>query len=271
MAFSLKQKLKLLEEIKKIAQKASESIMDIYKESFEIQIKNDGSPLTKADENAHHVIKGILSNIDPQLPLLSEESLAEEFKERRNWKSYWLVDPLDGTKEFVSRNGEFTVNIALIEDTRATLGVVIAPAMQIEYSGITGLGAWRREKDGKTCEIKVSQPHNPCIRVLGSRSHSNAGLENYLATLGNHKLKKMGSSLKICRIAEGEADLYPRFSPTSEWDTAASQAILESAGGSMIDLDGQPIRYNTKNGLLNPHFLAVGDPEKNWLKSALSD
>ena len=262
---------KLLDEITKVADTAGEAIMAVYEGDFAVELKDDRSPLTEADRASHRVIRDGLSSLRPVFPVLSEESSSEEVENRGDWQCYWLVDPLDGTKEFVKRNGEFTVNIALVEHNRAILGVVAAPALGIEYGGALGSGAWRRGADGLSVPIKVSKAHAPPLRVVGSRSHPSAALASFLETLGPHELKPMGSSLKICLVADGQADVYPRLGPTSEWDTAAAQAILESAGGGMMDLAGQPLRYNTKDDLLNPHFLAFGDPERDWLQAVRSE
>ncbi|HSG66425.1 MAG TPA: inositol monophosphatase family protein, partial [Gammaproteobacteria bacterium] len=188
-----------------------------------------------------------------------------ELEDRRSWQSYWLVDPLDGTKEFIKRNDEFTVNIALIADGRPVLGVVTAPACALEYFGASAVGAWRRRGDDAPEQVHTATGRSGAARVVGSRSHPSPALATYLERLGPHELCSMGSSLKICLVADGQADVYPRFGPTSEWDTAAAQAVLESAGGNVIDLAGRELRYNTKDSLLNPHFLAVGDSRRNWL------
>jgi len=262
---------RLLEELRELAEAAGEAIMGVYEGDFAVELKDDSSPLTDADRASHQVIRDGLQALKPVLPVLSEESPAEEVEDRAHWDCFWLVDPLDGTKEFVKRNGEFTVNIALIEHNRATLGVVLAPALGIEYVGGLGSGARRRAADGPSVPIRVSTARPEPIRVVGSRSHPSAALARYLQALGPHELKPMGSSLKICLVADGQADVYPRLGPTSEWDTAAAQAILESAGGGMMDLAGQPLRYNTKDDLLNPHFLAFGDRERDWLQAVRSD
>jgi 3'(2'), 5'-bisphosphate nucleotidase len=254
----------LLEEIRTIAEAAGTAIMDVYTTDFAVELKDDRSPLTAADRAAHRIIVERLNDLADSFPILSEESSAVEISERRRWDRYWLVDPLDGTKEFVKRNGEFTVNIALIDRHRPVLGVVRAPALDLEYSAAAGLGAFRRHDHEPLAPIRVSAAASP-LRIVGSRSHSSPTLAAYARALGDHVLKPMGSSLKICLVAEGEADVYPRLGPTSEWDTAAAQAILECAGGSMMDLQGQPITYNAKDDLLNPHFLAVGDSERDWL------
>jgi 3'(2'), 5'-bisphosphate nucleotidase len=255
----------LLGPVRAIARAAGEVILAVYERDFTVTLKDDRSPLTEADHAAHDLIVARLGALEPRLPVLSEEDSAVPYATRRTWRRYWLVDPLDGTKEFIKRNGEFTVNIALVEDGRAVLGVVLAPALDLEYSGCMSGGAFKRHGGGAREAIHVARPAAEPLRVVGSRSHAGDELGGYLERLGPHVLKPMGSSIKICLVAEGAADVYPRLGPTSEWDTAAAQAILETAGGSMIDLVGQPVTYNSKEGLLNPHFLAIGDPARDWL------
>jgi 3'(2'), 5'-bisphosphate nucleotidase len=255
----------LLTELCGIARAAGDAILDVYGREIAVSLKEDRSPLTEADRRSHELIVDRLQRLDGSLPLLSEESTPPDAAQRRAWTRYWLVDPLDGTKEFVKRNGEFTVNIALVDDHRATLGVVLAPALGLLYYGALDAGAWRQRGTSAVEPIKVRTDAAAPVRVVGSRSHPSGELAEYLARLGRHEIKPMGSSLKICLVAEGAADLYPRFGPTSEWDTAAAQAILESAGGRMMDRVGRPLRYNTKDDLLNPHFLAFGDTRRNWL------
>jgi len=262
---------RLVEPLRTIAEQAGAAIMDIYQTAFEVEHKEDNSPLTAADRASHEIICAGLAGLEPRLPVLSEESSSPELADRLSWNRYWLVDPLDGTKEFVKRNGEFTVNIALIEKHRAILGIVLAPALGLEYVGATAAGAWRRRSGGGTVPIAVAPAPDRRLRVVGSRSHPSGALASYLEHLGQHDLKSMGSSLKICLVADGQADIYPRLGPTSEWDTAAAQAVLESAGGSMISLDGRMLRYNTKESLLNPHFLAVGDSGRDWLSAVPSE
>jgi 3'(2'), 5'-bisphosphate nucleotidase len=254
----------LLAEIRRIARAAGDAIMQIYATEFAVEFKDDRSPLTAADRAAHRLIVDSLRELDTAVPVLSEESRDVATSERRGWRRYWLVDPLDGTKEFVKRNGEFTVNIALIDDGKALLGVVRAPALDVEYAAAQSLGAWKRNGAGDSLPIRVAPVAAP-LRIVGSRSHADPTLTAYADALGSHVLKPMGSSLKICLVAEGEADVYPRLGPTSEWDTAAAQAILECAGGVMIDLDGRFIAYNSKDDLLNPHFIAFGDRSRDWL------
>lgn len=255
----------LLNAVCDIARAAGAAILEVYRTDFTVARKSDDSPLTDADRAAHDVIVHSLAKLDRDTPVLSEESAPEDHATRRSWSRYWLVDPLDGTKEFLKRNGEFTVNIALVEDHRAVLGVVYAPVLDRAYFGAVDLGAWRDEGGSASQPIAVQRTARSPLKVVGSRSHPAPELADYLAALGPHEITDMGSSLKICLVAEGAADLYPRFGPTSEWDTAAAQAILESAGGRMIDTAGRPLRYNSKDDLLNPHFLAFGDPQRDWL------
>lgn len=255
----------LLVAVTGLAQRAGAEILEVYAQDFEVLSKTDQSPLTQADLQAHQVIVQGLRALDAGIPVLSEEASDIPFEQRRAWHRYWLVDPLDGTKEFVSRNGEFTVNIALIEDHAPVLGVVYVPVRRTSYQGIVGQGAWRQVGDGPATPIRVQVPAAAPLRVVGSRSHAAPGtLDKYLSGLGPHTLLSVGSSLKFCLVAEGSADLYPRFGPTSEWDTAAAHAVVEAAGGQVVDLQGRPLRYNTKPDLLNPHFLVYGDRGREW-------
>jgi 3'(2'), 5'-bisphosphate nucleotidase len=257
---------RLLDAICDIAATAGRAILDVYgRADFGVTRKNDDSPLTEADRVAHAIITRALAEVRPALPILSEESAPTDAATRRKWTRYWLVDPLDGTKEFLKRNGEFTVNIALVDEHRAVLGAVHAPVLDRMYSGAVGVGAWRSDRGGAVQPIAVRSNAASPLRVVGSRSHPSAELAAYLAGLPQYDITDMGSSLKICLVAEGAADIYPRLGPTSEWDTAAAQAILESAGGRMIDIAGRPLRYNSKDALLNPHFLAFGDQRRDWL------
>ncbi|HVY63212.1 MAG TPA: 3'(2'),5'-bisphosphate nucleotidase CysQ [Gammaproteobacteria bacterium] len=261
----LGEKRRLLDAVAGLAREAGKAILEVYGGEFAVTFKADRSPLTEADERAHAIIDRGLKALAPDVPVLSEEMDPKLRAERRSWRKFWLVDPLDGTKEFLKRNGEFTVNIALVEGHLSVLGVVLAPALDRLYFGALGLGAWRQDGDSLPEPIHAQRKAQNPPRVVGSRSHETGALADYLAALGPHTVTPMGSSLKICLIAEGAADLYPRLGPTSEWDTAAAQAILESAGGRMIDPAGQPLRYNSKDDLLNPHFLAFGDQWQDWL------
>ncbi|MFQ2110679.1 3'(2'),5'-bisphosphate nucleotidase CysQ [Aeromonas rivipollensis] len=238
-----------------IARAAGDTIMAIYHQPFAVEYKQDESPLTAADQGAHEVIVQALARLTPDIPVLSEESDAETMQARCGWSRYWLVDPLDGTKEFVSRNGEFTVNIALIEESRPVWGLVYAPVLDKLWYGGKEVGAWR-VADG-THEAIQTRPHEAgqVWRVVGSRNHLSQETLDYLAPFGEIELVSMGSSLKFCIIAEGGAELYPRLAPTCEWDTAAAQAVLEGAGGSVTQLDGTALAYN-KPDILNPWFVA---------------
>jgi len=255
----------LLEELRAIAQEAGRAVLSVYRGDFAVELKEDRSPLTEADRASHEIIRERLERIDPHLPLLSEESPEAHSADRSAWHRYWLVDPLDGTKEFVKRNGEFTVNIALIEDHVPVMGVVLAPALGLEYAGARDSGAWRASHESPLQRIRVCTNARTPVKVVGSRSHASPALAAYLEHFAPYELTSIGSSLKICLVADGRADLYPRLGPTCEWDTAAAQAILESAGGVMIDTAGRPLRYNSKDNLVNPHFLAFGDPKRDWL------
>jgi 3'(2'), 5'-bisphosphate nucleotidase len=255
----------LLERIRSIAREAGDAVMRVYSGDFGVELKDDRSPLTEADRLSHELITRRLGALTPALPVLSEEAPPEQLLGRLEWRRFWLVDPLDGTKEFIKRNGEFTVNIALIAEHAPALGVVRAPALDREYFGGAALGAWRADGTAPAVPIHIRAAPSGPVRVVGSRSHASPELARYLDGIGEHELKSMGSSLKICLVAEGEADVYPRLGPTSEWDTAAAQAVLEGAGGCMMDTVGQPLRYNRKEHLLNPHFLAIGDRTRDWL------
>lgn len=250
--------------IAEIATAAGEAILEIYGKDFEVTHKADESPLTQADLASHRLIRDALARLTPDLPLLSEESAEIDFQTRASWPEYWLVDPLDGTKEFVNRNGEFTVNIALIRAHEPILGVVHVPVTGVTYAGIVGKGASRRAAGGESAPIHVRVPSAEPVRVVGSRSHANPRLQQYLEQLGDYELVSMGSSLKFCLLAEGEADLYPRLGPTSEWDTAAAHAVVLGAGGRVVTLDNRPLQYNRKPSLLNPEFLVFGDAQRDW-------
>lgn len=247
--------LPAISELEPIARAAGDAILAIYRQPFAVEFKQDESPLTAADQGAHEVIVQALARLTPDIPVLSEESDAETMQARLGWSRYWLVDPLDGTKEFVSRNGEFTVNIALIDHGRPVWGLVYAPVLDKLWYGGKEVGAWR-VADG-THEAIQTCPHEAgqAWRVVGSRNHLSQATLDYLAPLGEVELVSMGSSLKFCIIAEGGAELYPRLAPTCEWDTAAAQAVLEGAGGSVTQLDGSALAYN-KPDILNPWFVA---------------
>ncbi len=252
-------------QIGEIARAAGAAIMAVYRSDFAVQTKADASPLTAADLAAQQVIMTALAQLDPVLPILSEEARALAWSERQHWSRYWLVDPLDGTREFVKRNGEFTVNIALIDDHEPVLGVVLAPVTGELYVAARGHGAWlQAQVAGDWRRISTRPLQQPSL-VAGSRSHGGAQSELLQRLVGtDYALLPLGSSLKFCLIARGAADVYLRLGLTSEWDTAAAQCVLEEAGGAVLDLSGQPFRYNRGESLLNPEFLAVGDRTVDW-------
>lgn len=253
----------MLDALTVIAKEAGAAILDHYEKPVPVETKADDSPLTAADLAAHKVIAAGLAQLAPDIPVISEEDGLADFATRSSWSRYFLVDPLDGTKEFLKKNGEFTVNIALIENHRATLAVVHAPALGgTTWAGDVNHGAWR-EIDGQRESIQTV-PLPPVWRTLVSRSHRSPDVEELLQRCPPHEPVAAGSSLKFCRIAEGAADFYPRLAPTSEWDTAAGQCVLEAAGGVVLQTDGSPLRYNTKDNILNPWFIAASTPDYDW-------
>ncbi len=248
-----------------ISRRAGATILEWYDGDMGISVKADSSPLTKADIASHELINAALTKHWPDIPVLSEESAEIPWQTRQSWQQYWLVDPLDGTKEFINRNGEFTVNIALIQNHKPVLGIVYVPVTGLCYFGARNFGGWRQDNDKPAIAIEVRQPAAEPAVVVGSRSHANPELASQLNQLGPHELISMGSSLKFCHVAEGLADFYPRLGPTSEWDTAAAQAVVEAAGGQVVTADGRPLSYNTKASYLNPFFFVFGDPAREWL------
>ncbi len=261
---SLPQLQYLLSEARRLANDAGDKIMEIYNQDFNVAAKDDRSPLTAADLAAHRIIRDGLKALSPQFPVLSEESNQLPYDTRGSWETYWLIDPLDGTREFIKRNGEFTVNIALIHGHDAVLGVVAAPAKNLCYYACRGQGAYKIADGGQARRIRVRKPTPKRPTVAGSRSHAGDSLVAFLAKLGEHELISMGSAFKLCLVAEGVVDIYPRFGPTSEWDTAAAQCVVEEAGGIVSDLQMKRLRYNTKDSLLNPHFVVIGNPDYDW-------
>lgn len=247
-----------INKINGIALAAGRKVMSIYERDFDIKEKSDSSPLTEADLASHHCIVDSLSSLTPDLPILSEESADIPWSERSQWKAYWLIDPLDGTKEFIKRNGEFTINIALISNGEPVFGSVYAPVLDELYYGGGAIGAWKHKASEKQ-PISIAEVSQSPVRVVGSRSHQSDEMQEYLKKFDDYELVPMGSSLKICLVAEGKADIYPRLGPTSEWDTAAAHAVLKAAGGSCIMYDNEhELIYNSKESLLNPYFIAQG-------------
>jgi 3'(2'), 5'-bisphosphate nucleotidase len=255
----------LVEPIAALANEAGQAILAVYATDFDVQAKNDDSPLTQADLASHRCIVAGLKALTPDVPIISEESGLPPFEVRSQWPRYWLIDPLDGTREFVNRNGEFTVNIALIESHRPVFGVVHVPVQHKTYIGCEGRGAELRAAGAPPVPLHVATESARPVRVVGSRSHRGSSLDAFLARLGESDMVPMGSSLKFCIVAEGRADVYPRLGPTSEWDTAAAQAVVEQAGGKVLELDGKPLSYNRKSEILNPWFVVVGAGDRDWL------
>lgn len=265
-----------LEAVITIAKAAGEAIMQVYSTDFSVVKKEDNSPLTQADLAAHHTIVDALRQITPDIPILSEESETIPYETRQQWPRYWLVDPLDGTREFVKRNGEFTVNIALIEGHTSVLGVVYAPVTGLLYYAALHHGAYKQVKSEAVQAIKVKQLDAQQPILAGSRSHTDQRMLRFMQNLENTtgvkpELISMGSSLKICLVAEGVVDVYPRLGLTSEWDTAAAHCILHEAGGDIVvaehvdaSNEAQTLLYNTKKSLLNPFFFATNSQSYDW-------
>ena len=252
-----------------IVERAGAEILKIYASDFSVQNKDDESPLTQADLASHRVIIEGLTELTPDIPIISEESEPPSYEVRRTWPRYWLVDPLDGTKEFVNRNGEFTVNIAFIEGGLPTFGIVGVPVQGKIYLGdVEGARAWVLQDDSAS-DISGRQPSpSQGMSVVASRSHGGERLEDYLdaleAKVGSLTRTPVGSSLKLCVLAAGEADCYPRLGPTSEWDIGAAHAILRAAGGEVYTFDRSVLAYNAKESFLNPEFIAVGRKDHDW-------
>jgi len=244
-----------IDQVCRIAKMAGQAIMAIYNGEIKVELKDDRSPLTAADKASHQVIVKGLEFAFPGIPILSEEGAAIPYAVRKDWQRFWLVDPLDGTKEFIKRNGEFTVNIALVDEGRPVVGVVYAPAQDKLFCGVEGQGAWMRQGEADQTPIRVREPDQESgLTVVMSRSHPSPELAEYLKNLKVAEALPVGSSLKLCVVAEGLADLYPRLGPTMEWDTAAGHAVAEAAGAEVVTPEGGTLRYNKEN-LLNPFFI----------------
>jgi len=248
-----------------IAVAAGRDILRIYEADFDVTLKRDRSPLTEADLASQRTIGARLAALTPTIGMLGEESGPAVFEQRRGWHTLWLVDPLDGTREFVKRNGEFTVNIALVHEAEAVLGVVYAPVTGVAYAAARGCGAFRRSADGQRTALHVTARAPDRVRVLASRSHGDAVLDRMLERLGETQRITVGSALKFGLLAEGSADLYVRRGSTSEWDTAAGHAVVLEAGGAVVDFTGQALRYNERDTLINPSFIAYADASRDWV------
>ena len=264
MSFTPQQLSDWLPTVIELADAAGTEILRVYDSAFSVTFKSDRSPLTEADLGAQRIIAAGLTKLTPKIGMLGEESAPEVLRERRAWSALWLVDPLDGTREFVKRNGEFTVNIALIEAGEPVLGVVYAPAMGLLYAAARGAGAFRRDRDGSRVPIQVCPTAPATLRILGSRSHGDAVLDRMLERLGPQERVSIGSALKFGLLAEGRGDLYVRRGTTCEWDTAAGQAVVLEAGGCVVDFSGQPLRYNAHDQITNPSFIAYADRSRDW-------
>jgi 3'(2'), 5'-bisphosphate nucleotidase len=240
-----------------IAIDAGKEILRIYQQdSFDQQLKLDKSPLTEADIASHNLITNQLQKITPNVPILSEESKKTPWNVRKSWNMYWLIDPLDGTKEFIKKNGEFTVNIALIHQNDPIIGVVHAPVLNQTWVGEHGKSAIKIEQGSMTTIKTAPYKSTEICQVVGSRSHAGDSLNKFLQKLGEYQLMPIGSSIKLCLVAEGKAHIYPRLGLTSEWDTAAAHAVVNSAGGEVFEFETKtPLKYNTKDSLLNPYFV----------------
>jgi len=240
-----------------MAKEAGYAVLDVYDSTFHVEYKSDRSPLTEADKRSHEIIAARLGEVSPDTPVLSEEGKGVSYEDRMNWERFFLVDPLDGTKEFINRNGEFTVNIALIEGNSPVLGVVHVPVQGVTYFAVKGKGAFRQKGDGAPERISVREADKDGLVVVASRSHPSPELEVFLSKIRVRERVSRGSSLKFCIVAEGGADIYPRLGPTWEWDTAAGHAVVEEAGGSVTDIEGEPLLYN-KESLKHAGFVVYG-------------
>lgn len=249
-----------IQKINSIAKKAGDKIMRIYQQDFDIEFKKDNSPLTEADLVSDRIIEDNLKKLYPDIPILSEENESIPYNIRKNWEYFWLIDPLDGTKEFVKKNGEFTVNIALIYKNIPVLGIVYAPVLNLLYYAQKDRGAFKQEKNKKPRRLPIyNRVHNDILKAIVSKSHYNQETKEFIDNLKNQYKKiefvSIGSSLKFCFIAEGKADIYPRLALTMEWDTAAGQVIIEQSGGRIVNFNNKiPLNYN-KESLFNPWFI----------------
>ena len=256
----------LIPQVITIAERAGSAIMEIYQlNDVDVTHKSDQSPLTLADSTASKIIEDGLQKITPDWPIISEESSIFGYQERKEWNCFWLVDPLDGTKEFINKNGEFTVNIALIKNGQPVLGVVLAPAIDQCYFASKGQGAFLKNQR-KTKQIQSKNVLSEPATIAVSRSHIDKNTKKLIERIKNPEIIYMGSSLKVCLVAEGRIDCYPRLGPTMEWDTAAAHCIINEAGGQIVDKNGDELRYN-KAHLENPYFISTNNYQRAyWLE-----
>ncbi len=248
----------MIEQLKQIAEGAGGEILRFYDDTIAEQ-KADNSPLTLADKASHQFISAALRDLDASIPILSEEAAETDYADRLSWERFWLVDPMDGTKEFIKKTGEFTVNIALIEGTRAVVGMIYVPAQELFYWADVRGGAHKQHTGRVSMPISCRQANLNQLAIVASRDHAGPAVKELLARFPRAETRSMGSSLKFCLVAEGKADIYLRDVPTMEWDTAAAQCIVEAAGGSVCSLDSNPLSYN-KEALRNPPIVTLGDP-----------
>lgn len=254
-----------LDFLSRLAAEAAEAILDVYETNFDVECKEDNSPLTLADTRSHQIISRALRSTYPRIPVLSEEGKQTPFYVRKDWSQFWLLDPLDGTKEFVKKNGEFAINIALIEGNAPVLGLIYIPVSKTFYAGRVGEGCWETGPEGRR-EVKVGEvPADRPVRILKSRSHPSPNMAALIDVFPSHEIANIGSAIKFCKMAAGEADFYPRLGPTWEWDTAAGHALVAAAGGTVVDVNGDALTYN-KPTLLNGPFFAA--PNRDWLEKA---
>lgn len=254
-----------LPELETLIRTAGDAVLDVYHSEFAVTTKDDRTPLTVADQRSHAILVEGLCRITPDIPVLSEEGAAIAYEERKAWDHFWLVDPLDGTKEFIRRNGEFTINVALIENGRPVLGLVLVPDLNRLFIGDVFDGCVEKRAHGvRRLRMEEPDPTQPMV-LVATRSHPTPEMETFFRHLPAHERLPRGSALKFCAVAAGEAHCYPRFGPTWEWDTGAGHAVVEAAGGVVVDPNGEPLRYN-KPDLINGYFLA--GPSLEWMKAA---
>ena len=266
MSFDLPTAQRLTQEALAISRQAGKCIVDVYGSDYDVDFKSDNTPVTTADLAAHHVIIKQLQLLSPCLPVLSEESDGISYEERLGWHTFWLVDPLDGTREFLRRNGEFSVNIALVHNNVPIAGVIFAPVLDITYFATRGSGAYKQKGNEAPMPIKVRNATTPVTVARSRNPKTGPRLQHFLDDIGDYDEIPMGSALKSCLVAEGAADIYARLGPTGEWDTGAAQCIVEEAGGFIRDLHSKNLTYNERETLINPAFLVYGDDQIDWVQ-----